>query len=170
MGQRGAEEWVNQPEIRKVLIAFALPKTPREAEKELSIRKIKIGPFIKRGLLKALNPYARKGRLYVITKKSSRLLNIPIKKKDKDWESIGWIVASSMQRAVILKVLDSMKMTSEEIRQVASQQNQHLTRISTKAILKELVEKELVNTEMSERKRYYWISDNGRLLKSQLEI
>ena len=68
MGRGGVKEWVNQPKIRQILISFTLPKTPREIEKELHIRKLKIKPFIDKGLLESLNPYARKGRLYVITK------------------------------------------------------------------------------------------------------
>ena len=170
MGRGGVKEWVNQPKIRQILISFTLPKTPREIEKELHIRKLKIKPFIDKGLLKSLNPYARKGRLYVITKTSSKLLNLPNKEKDKNWEAIGWVVASSMQRAAILRVTDSEKRTSEELRIRALKHNQHLTRISTKSILKDLIAKELVNTEMTGKKRYYWLSDDGMMLKSQLEI
>ena len=108
--------------------------------------------------------------MYVITKTSSRLLNLPNKKKDKNWEAIGWVIASSMQRAAILRVTDSEKRTSEELRIRALKHNQHLTRISTKSILKDLIAKELVSTKMAKRKRYYWLSDDGMLLKTQLEI
>ena len=52
-----------------------------------------------------------------------------------------WLIASPKQRLVILKALDSIKRTSEEIRNRANKFNPHLTRISTKAVLKELTDK-----------------------------
>ena len=171
MHKRGLAQRAVQPRIRQILSVFSTPKTPRQAERELGIKKLKLKILLENHLLECLNPEARKCRLYLITGKTKKMLRLSekAKKSDKDWELLGWARASPRQRTVILKALDSIKRTSEEIRERASQSNQHLTRISTKSILKELVEKGLASTEICEGKRYYWISDEGLLLKSQLE-
>ena len=88
------------------------------------------------------------------------------KEKNKDWDLIGWILASQRQRHVVLKSMDSLKRTSENIRERASKFNSHLTRISTKQILKELISKGLVETEMTERRRYYCINGKGLAIKN----
>ena len=61
-----------------------------------------------------------------------------------------------------------MKSTSENIRKRASKINSRLTRISTKEILKELINKGLVETEITARKRYYWISEKRELLSDDM--
>jgi len=71
---------------------------------------------------------------------------------------------------VILKVLDGLKRTSENIRERASKYNPHLSRISTKGILKELIKRDLVQSKMTEGKRYYWISEKGRLIRGRLKL
>ena len=78
-------------------------------------------------------------------------------------------MASPRQRFIVLNAVDSKKRTSEEIRERASGLNSNLSRISTKGILKELIGKGLIETEMSEKKRYYWISEKGRLLVKDMD-
>lgn len=159
-------DWIHQPKISQVLLSFATPKTSKKVERELNIKKLKMKPFKEKELVESLNPEARKGRLYVLTGRARRLLKFPSSKKegDKDWDLIGWVMASPKQRLVVLRTMaiDSVKRTSEEVRKRASRLNPCLTRISTKGILKELVEKDLVETEMSEGRRYYWIGEEGR--------
>lgn len=166
MKKRGLADWIHQPKINQILLSFSVRKTPREIEKELGIKKLKLKPFVEKHLLKCLNPGARKGRLYVLTNKARRLLKPTGSKKagNKDWHLMGWIVASPKQRLVVLKVVDSVKRTSEEIRNRASRFNSKLTRISAKAVLNDLVDSGLVETELIERKRYYWISEKGRFI------
>jgi len=83
--------------------------------------------------------------------------------QNTDWNVIGWLLSSPRQRLVLLSTiaLDCKKRTSEEIRTRASRLNPNFTRISTKTILNELVGKSLVETELFDRKRYYWINKNG---------
>ena len=102
--------------------------------------------------------------------KAKKLIDLPGSKNGRnyDWNLIGFIMSSPKQRLVILKTIDSKKRTSEEIREKSYKLNPHLTRISTKAILKELIDKELIETELNERKRYYWISEKGTDIKKQL--
>jgi predicted transcriptional regulator len=154
---------LQQSRFKKILSFFSIPKTPRQVEKELGIQKLKLKLFIKERLLKPLNPNARKGRLHVLTNKGRKILGLPrsYRKKDNNWDLIGWIMASPRQRLVALKVLDSIKRTSEEIRKRADRFNSHFTRISTKQILKELIEKGLVASEKIGRKKYYWIDAKG---------
>lgn len=64
-----------------------------------------------------------------------------------------------------MKVMDGLKRTSEQIRERASKFNPHLSRVSTKGILRELIKKNLVLSKMSEGKRYYWISGEGSVVK-----
>lgn len=170
MNKRGVAEWVNQPKIKQILLAFSVPKTPRQAEEELGIKKLKLKPFLEKNLLESLNPEARKGRFYMLTGKARRLLKLPCSKKEgnKNWDLIGWIISSPKQRLVVLKTVDSEKRTSEEIRERASQLNPHLSRTSIKGILKELISRGLVETKMYDRKRYYWISEKGKSFAIQL--
>ena len=162
--------WLQQQKINRILHSFAVPKTPKQVEKELPIKKLNMKPFVEKNLLKSLNPEARKGKLYVLTQKARKLLGLSSCKKEnnKDWNLIGWVLTSPRQRHVALKVMDSVKRTSENIRERASKYNSHLTRISTKEILKELCSKGLVETEITARKRYYWISEKGKLLVNDI--
>ncbi len=166
MRKKGVEEMINQDSINKILLAFSIPKTPREVEKEHGIKKLKLKPFLKKQLLIPLNPEARKGRFYTLTYYARKLLELPVTKKVTytDWDTMGWVISSPRQRQVVLRTLasDSIKRTSEEIRERASKSNPNLTRISTKGILKELINKGLVETEMVGRNRYYWISEKGK--------
>jgi len=162
MNKKRLTDWIVQPKINAVLHAFSVPKTPRQVEIELTLKKLKLRPFLDRSMLVCLNPEARKGRHYIITPKTKRLLKLAYEKQDdKDWDLIGWIKASPKQRLVILKSMDSEKRNSEQIRERASQYNPSLSRTSTKDILKELIGKDLVETELYDRKRYYWITKKG---------
>ena len=172
MRKKGVADWINEQTINKILICFSVPKTPRQIEKELGIKKLKLKPFLEKNLLQSLNPEARKGRFYILTSKAKKLINFSDSKNEGnyDWVLMGFIMSSPKQRLVILKTIDSKKRTSEEIRERSFQLNPHLTRISTKAILTELIDKDLIETEMIERKRYYWISEKGADIKKQLEF
>ena len=170
MRKRGVGNWINQPKNKQILSAFSIPKTPRQVEKELGIKKLKLKPFLEKHLLISLNPEARKGRFYALTSKARRLLRLPAskKEKDKDWKLAGDIVAGAKQRLVVLKTVDSEKRNSEQIRDKASKLNPHLSRTSTKVILRELINAGLVETEMRERKRYYWITEEGMKIKDEI--
>ena len=74
--KKGDIGWIHKPIVKKVLNSFSVPKTPRYVEKELGIKKLKLKPFIKKGLLVALNPEASKGRLYISSNKARRLLKL----------------------------------------------------------------------------------------------
>lgn len=145
-------DWVNRPQNKQILFSFSVPKTPAQAQRELNIEKFNLKPFLKRGLMECLNPEGHKGKLYVLTNKARGLIKIPISTSGdkKNYNLIGWILASPRQRYVVLKTLslNSVKRTSEEIRIKSSNLNPCLSRISTKSILKELMDKELVETEM----------------------
>jgi predicted transcriptional regulator len=163
-------DWTAQPKIKQILLLFSTPRTPRQVEKALGIQKIKMKPFLKKKLVEILNPAARKGRLYRITNTARRQLDVSgfDKKGGRNYELIGWIVSSPKQRRVILKVLDGIQRTSENIRERASKHNPHLSRISTKGILKELIKKGLVKSKMIEKKRYYWITEKGRVVREMM--
>jgi predicted transcriptional regulator len=47
--------------------------------------------------------------------------------------------------------------------------NPSLTRTSVKGILKELIKKGLIESELTGRKRYYWISERGRMIVRALD-
>ncbi len=165
-------DWIAQPKIIQILVSFSVPRTPKQVEKRLNIKKLKMKPFLEKHLLKSLNPGARKARLYVVTNKARRLLKLPVsrKKANKDWDLIGWVMSSPRQRLVVLKVVDSVKKASEDIRRKASRLNPHLSRISTKGILKDLVSRGLVETQIGDDgRRYYWISQKGRLVADDLD-
>ncbi len=129
-------------------------------------------PFVEKKLIEILNPEARKGHLYRITDTAKSQLNVSVfnKKGGRNFKLIGWIVSSPRQRVVILKVLDGLKRTSENIRERASRYNPHLSRISTKGILKEIIKRNLVQSKMIDVKRYYWISEKGRVVREKLEF
>lgn len=170
MRGRGVAEWASQPKNRDILAAFSIPNMPARVEKELCIKKLKLGPFLKKNLLLSLNPGARKGRLYCLTNKARKLLNLPlVSKAGKDWDIKGWLLSSPKQKRIIMKLVDSEKRTSEEIREKASQFNPCLSRTSTKDILKELVKKGLIETELNDRTRLYWLSNDGMRIKKQIE-
>lgn len=165
--------WMYQPRTCDILISLSYPNTPRIIEKKYGIKKLKLSPYISNGILRCLNPCSRKGRLYVLSEKARKSLSLSNFETDDqmDWDLFGWIIASPKQRFIVLKTvaMDFAKRTSENIRQRASTLNPCLTRISTKTILKELIEKTLVMSEMVDRKRYHWISGKGKDLWGNIE-
>jgi len=167
-------EWVAQPKINQILSSFSIPKTPRQVERELDIRRFNLKLFLKRNMLKCLNPDSYKGRIFILTHKARKLLNsqYPKNLKGVDWELLGWLKISPSLRGAILKTLsmDSAKRTSENIRKRTFSFNPNLTRIGTKNILNEMVQRDLVKTEIGQdRRRYYWISEKGKLMAQELK-
>lgn len=155
------------PGINQKLSIFSLPRTSKQVARELGSKKISVRPFLERDLVEPLNPGAEKGRLYTLTDKARKLLDLPEYNKaiSVGWDVVGWTLASPKQRYVVLKTVarDYMKRTSEDIRWRSKPLNPCLTRISTKETLKELIREDLVETEKSDdRRRYYWINDKGR--------
>lgn len=165
-------EGINNPRTRQILLNFSSPRTPRQARLNLSVKKLELRPFLKTGLLKCLNPDSRKGRFYTLTEKARKILepDCPECNLDKDWEIIGWIVASPQQRLVALRSVYENKLCSEEVRMRATLLNCHISRVSMKNILKELVGKRLVDTEILERIRFYWIAPYGQKIKDELAV
>ena len=161
--------WVHTPQVQQILEVFITPKTPRCVEAELNIPKLRLKKFLKENLLVLLNSNAKKGKLYTLTTKARRLLDVPIKRKINCWNEIGWLVASPKQRTAVIQSMDSNKRTSESIRIRSARYNPRFTRISIKKVLHELVKKGLISTELNGRKRYYWLSEKGLLIKSSLE-
>ncbi len=169
MNKKEIEDWIKQPTINQVLLAFSTPHTPRQVERKLCrIKKLKMKPYIEKGLIKSLSTGLKKGRYYTLTSKAREMLKLPDyeSETEKDWELIGWVMASKRNRLVILKTMaiDSVKRPSEDIRKRCAKLNPYLTRISTKTILSELISKGLVDTEMNGKYRNYWLSEKGRLL------
>jgi len=163
---------LNNPRIKQVLLIFSIPKTPTQAAKELSLRKLKLKPFLENHLLKCLNPEARKGRFYIMSEKARKYFKISCHEEDinKDWDCIGWIISSPRQRLAIMRCIDELKRTSEEIRARATQFNSHLSRPSAKNILRELIGRHLVDSEILERIKFYWIISYGRKIKDELTV
>jgi DNA-binding MarR family transcriptional regulator len=169
------QKWLDQPRTKEILLPFAVPSTPRQVELSLGLKKLKLAPFLQKGLIKPLNPNAKKGRLYILTDKARQLLYLAENKKETkvDWELIGWTRASPRQRLAVLKTVarDTTKRTSENIRRRSSNLNPNLTRISTKETLKELISKDLIATEKGDdRRRYYWITPKGKSVISTIGL
>ena len=80
MFKRGVDTWISKPKTRRILQTFSVPKTPRQVERELHISKLKLKHFVEKGLLKSLNPNARKGKLYTLTDKSRKKLGFSLNK------------------------------------------------------------------------------------------
>lgn len=163
-------DWVNQPRINKILLAFSTPKTPKQVENELCLNKLKVKPFLEKQLIRPLNPEARKGRYYSLTQRARKALKMPEQHIENqiDWDLTGWILASPKQKLIVLKSMDSVKRTSEDIRKRAYRYNPNLTRISTKTILNDLRCKGLIKTKIDNRNRYYWLNSKGQLVYNQI--
>lgn len=158
----------------RILLSFSTPKTPTQVQKELGVNRFNLSSFLKKRLLRCLNPEMCKGRLYVLTNKGRKMFCISNYKsyEKQNWDLIGWVMAASpRQRYVVLKTMFtySREHTSEEIRRRSSKLNPCLSRISTKTILKELGKKGLIETEMrKDRRRYYWISTDGKSIMDEI--
>ena len=175
MKEEKLTDWRSRLKNKQILFSFSTPKTPTQIKNELDVGKFNLKPYLKRGLIECLNPEGHKGKLYVLTNKARKLLKISTQtqKNKKDYDLIGWILASPRQRYVVLKTLslNPVRRTSEEIRIKSSNLNPRLSRISTKSILKELINKGLVESEMGvDRKRYYWVSEEGVMIFKNLTI
>ena len=172
MKKRDIIRWIEKRRNKQILLAFSIPKTPRQAEKELSMRKLNLKPFLDKGLIRPLNPAVRKGRFYALTDEVRKWLKLLCSEtnNEKDWELIGWVIASPRQRLSVLRIMDSEKRTSEEIRAKATQLNANISRTSIKGILKELFERNLIDTEVLEGIRFYWLNQQGIKIKQDLAV
>lgn len=166
MARKEATEWIRRTKNYQILKSFSHPNTPSKVEQKLCMKKLKLKPFLEKNFIICLNPNARKGRYYGLTNKAKE--SIDLKKENFsgkiNWNLIGWIMASPKQRLVVLKTIsiDCQKRTSEAIRARAYRINPNLTRISTKGILKELISRGLIESEIIDKKRVYWINKKGR--------
>jgi hypothetical protein len=164
-------KWISQLKNKDILLAFSAPNIPARVEKELCIKKLKLRPFLDKKLLEPLNPKAKKGRFYILSDRARKLLKVPkCRNMDKNWNLIGWLISSPRQRLAILRVMDEGKRNSEIIRARATQFNVRMTRVSAKGILKELIARGLVETEINERKRLYWLNELGINMKHQVGV
>jgi hypothetical protein len=162
---------INNPRTKQILLLFATPKTPKQAAHQLSVRKLKLTSLIKNHLLKCLNPDSRKGRFYVLTDRAREILpECPETDINKDWECIGWVISSPRQRLAIIRCVNESRLNSEEIRMRATQFNSSISRPSIKNILRELIGRHLVDSEILERIRLYWISGYGRKIKDEITV
>jgi len=170
--KRDVINWIEKRLNKQVLLAFSIPKTPRHVERKLLISKLNLKPFLEKGLLNSLNPEAKKGRFYIVTSKARRLLKLPCSKNDddRDWGLIGWVISSPRQRLAVLRAVDLQKLTSEEIRARTTQLNANISRTSIKGILKELLERNLIDTEVLESIRFYWLNQQGMKIKQDLAV
>lgn len=166
------ENRINNPRIRKILLIFASPKTPKQAARELNTGRIKLRNYLDTHLIECLNPGARKGKFYIASEEARKCLNLfsPEIENCNDWEIIGWIIASPRQRLAIMRCVDEKKLASEEIRMRATQFNSNLTRPATKKTLKHLVQKHLLDSEIMERIRFYWLNEFGARIKDELAV
>jgi len=160
------------PSNKRILLAFSSPCTPKKARHQLCLKKITFKEYLKNKLLKCLTPDERNTKLYVLTDKARMLLGEPPSAIDlnKDWKCIGWLLASPRQRLVVLRSVDDRKLCSEEVRMVATMLNCRISRPSMKDILKELVGRRLVDTEIMEHVRFYWITDYGKKIKDEMAV
>lgn len=173
MPEKDINGWINyRPKRREILLVFAEPKTLKQAERELCLRKLTLKSFLKNHFLQCLNPDARKGRFYVLTEKARDCLKPNCFEFDinKDWDCIGWIVSSPRMRLAVLRCIDERKLYSEEIRMMATQFNSHLSRSNVKKALRQLIERHLVDSEILERIRFYWITSYGQKIKEELAV
>jgi len=172
MLNKRVENGIISPANKRILLAFSIPKTPHQAMFELCLKKIMFAPYIKAGLLKCLNPEESRARFYLLTDKARKLLNQPPCNigLHKDWNCIGWVMSGPKMKLVVLRCVDERKLYSEEIRIRAGQFNCHLSRTSVKGILKGLAEKHLVDTEIMQRVRFYWITPHGQKIKDELAV
>ena len=172
MEQEKLNSWIMEPKNNEILISFTKPNTQAQITKKHSVSRHYLKQFLKYRLIKCLSPNSYKGKLYGLTNKAKKLLGIKVfdDGNNCDYDLIGWVLASPKQRLVVLNTLslNSIKQTSEKIRLKSKSKNPCLSRISTKNILKELIDKGLVETELgSDRRRYYWTTEKGRSLISK---
>ena len=72
-GVQSLARWANKPNAKRILFLLDNPSTPRDVEKALSIGKIKMKPYLDKGLIFPLNSNGRKGRLYTLTPKARKI-------------------------------------------------------------------------------------------------
>ncbi len=180
-------EWLSRPGIKDILRAFSIPKTPCDVIKELNIHRFNLRPFLKKNMIRCLNPELYTGRIYVLTDEARRLLKLPCPNIDlnKDWIAIGKVRRSLKLRKAVLKKLfeKAIKRTSEELRE--EKELGCMGRITIINILNDLVSMELVATELipqvrkiyrgrrvygKKLRRYYWVSEKGEQIVKDLEM
>lgn len=163
-----------------VLEVMSKPKTPAEIRDQISLNKtqnlsLTLNNLVKSGLIYCLNPKARTGKLYGVTKKG-----IKVRRKQGfkdyhqldgvDWNKYGFVV-SGRQRRAILKILDiNIPMPVRLIRERAQEYNRHISRINTYDVLKEFSKAKLVQKKRVNHNLFFKLTSSGQKIKQQLLI
>ncbi len=189
MKRKEAYEWTQKSEKRKlVLLNLKQPMTALQLSKktELSLDQcsLLLGQLTLCGLVKCLNPYAKRSRLYWLTPigilcqkklaKDKSLPNLAKELPDIDWELYGWVCYN--HRVAIIKALTE-PMQPAKIKQKAKQQNSKIkmSANNVRDIMKLFLQKKIVKPVKVGKKAHmrYELTELGRKLQrllSQVEL
>jgi predicted transcriptional regulator len=166
-------------ELQKaVLEVMSKSKTPAELRREIGLKKIKsisstLKELVSLGLIYCLNPRAKIGRLYGLTKKG-----IGARKKfsfkdycqphDLDWNSYSYVVCGKQRRAILKAMNVGMPMSSRLIRERANEYNPRISRTNANDILQQFVRKKLAKKIKQGNRVLFRLTRNGDRIKKQL--
>ncbi len=189
MKRKEAYEWAQRSEKRKsVLMSLKQPMTASQLSKKTGLSldqySLSLGQLSLCGLVKCLNPYAKRSRLYWLTpvgilcqKKLTKDKTLPDIAKDLpdiDWELYGWLCYN--HRSAIIKALTE-PMQPATIKRKAKQQNPKIkmSANNVRDIMKLFLEKEIVKPIKLRKKAHlrYELTELGHKIQgllSQAEI
>ena len=182
MERKAANQWVEKSEKRKlVLLNLKQPMTALQLSKKTELSQdqcsVILGQLTLCGLVKCLNPYAKRSRLYWLTpvgvlcqKKLNN--NLPSALKDLpdiDWELYGWLCYN--HRAAIIKALTE-PLQPATIKRRAKQHNPKIkmSANNVRDIMKLFLQKEIVKPVKVRKKAHlrYELTELGKKLQRLL--
>jgi hypothetical protein len=161
-----------------VLEVMSKPKIPAEIRNQIGLKRTNnlsaaIKELVNAGLIHCLNPSARVGRLYGLTKKG-----ISTRKKlgfkeycqphDIDWDLYGYIVSGRQRRTIMKAMSENIPMTSRLIRERANEYNSRISRTNANDILQQFVRKKLTKKRRKGNSVHWILMNNGQRIKNQL--
>ena len=189
MKRKDAYQWAQRSEKRKtVLLSLKQPMTALQLSKKIGFSQEQcstlLGQLTLCGLVKCLNPYATRSRLYWLTptgilcqKKLTNDKTLPDIAKslpDIDWQLYGWLCYN--HRAAIIKALTE-PMQPATIKHKAKQQNPKIkmSANNVRDVMKLFLQKEVVKPVKVKKKAHlrYELTELGHKLQgllSQAEI
>ena len=158
------------------------PRFPAEIVRLLNLSKKNsvsyiISDFVRLEIVVCLNPTAKTGRLYALTNRGKESMRTLLREENKEAvftdippELIPLYskIVSSRRKSAILKGLNEIPRSPEEIRFSAKRYDNDITRVGTYHLLSWFYEKGVTLSSLKDKKLAYRLSDKGKLLKEIL--
>jgi len=161
-----------------VLEVMSKPKIPAEIRNQIGLKRTNnlsatIKELVNWGFIHCLNPKARLGKLYGLTKKGIRTrkklgFTEYCQPHDIDWDLYGYLVSGKQRRTILKAMNESLPMSSRLIRERVHEYNPRISRTNANDVLQQFVRKGLAKKIEQGKGVLFGLTKKGQKIKGQL--